>query len=108
LFRVFLEKVGYRVTTLNNPIAALELFKRNPNGFDLLFTDLNMPRVTGITLLQACREIKPNLPVIICTGYGEDLDGQGAAERYHAAYLHKPFDFYEVAKKIRAALDHRD
>ena len=107
LCNFYLKKFGYDVTMVNSSVEALDLFKQNPNQFDMLLTDLTMPKMTGVELLQACREIKPDLPVVICSGYRDDINEINASEKLDVLFLHKPFDLSAMAKSIRMALDQK-
>ncbi len=64
-----LEKAGYAVTTANDPCDALDLFKENFKKFDLVMTDLTMPGMNGDKLTSMILEIRPDIPVILCSGY---------------------------------------
>jgi len=71
LTRQMLEALGYHVTTRSSSIEALELFKAKPDSFDLVITDLTMPNMTGIGLATEMRKIRPDIKVVIATGYSE-------------------------------------
>jgi CheY-like chemotaxis protein len=62
-----LEPLGYEVTTKTDGVEALELFKAQPGRFDLVITDMTMPKVTGEDLAAALMEIRQDIPVILCT-----------------------------------------
>ena len=66
-----LQRLGYDVVSRTSPIEALELFKAKPDFFDLVITDKTMPGMTGDALAKELMNIRPNLPVIICTGYSQ-------------------------------------
>ncbi|MCP4275802.1 MAG: response regulator, partial [Gammaproteobacteria bacterium] len=84
-----LESNGYMVTVMNHSREALELFRVNPNEFVLLVTDQTMPEMTGIEMLTKMRELRPGLPVILNTGFSEDIDNDTAAAM-GIHYLDKP------------------
>jgi len=71
---VLLGRLGYHVQTANSPFEAIELFQEHPERFDLVITDLTMPEMNGIELSSRLREISPELPVILITGYGKDIE----------------------------------
>ncbi|MBI9077584.1 MAG: PAS domain S-box protein [Desulfatibacillum sp.] len=73
-----LERMGYRVTARTSSPEALELFKENPQSFDLIITDMTMPDMTGAQLTIEMRKIRSDIPVIICTGFSDFLDAQKA------------------------------
>ena len=69
-----LGRVGYQVKTITNPVEALELFKSNPDAFDLVITDMTMPKMTGIQLAEKLKRIRMGIPVVISTGYSPVAD----------------------------------
>jgi DNA-binding NtrC family response regulator len=70
-------------------------------------TDLTMPHVTGLDLLQTVQRCRPDLPVILCTGYDDQLTPEDARERGFSAMLHKPIPTQELARVVRQVLDSR-
>lgn len=64
-----LERVGHQVRGFNDPQAALEAFKQAPHGYDLVVSDVSMPGMNGFDLARAVLEIRPDLPVVITSGY---------------------------------------
>ncbi len=100
-----LEKSGYRVTTCQNGAAALELFKENPDAFDLVVTDMNMPNMTGDRLTRELIAIRPDIPVIICTGFSEKFTNAEAETIGVKALLMKPITVSEMTEKVRRVLD---
>ncbi len=102
-----LSRLGYKVTGITDPGQALELLRKDPAAFDLLITDQTMPRLTGSELARKLQTVRPNLPIILCTGYSDTrADGSegGSAIR---AVLMKPFSVREIAEAIRRVLDGR-
>jgi len=100
-----LEALGYSVTVMNDPACALEAFQDRPDDFDLLITDQTMPNLQGLELATACMEIRPNLPVILCTGYSESVSEEMAVEAGVRHFVLKPFVVPEIAKLIRETLE---
>ena len=96
---------GYAVTTRTSSIEALGLFKTQPERFDLIITDMNMPNMTGIELAREIIEIRPDIPVILCTGYSAKLDAEKARKMGIRALIMKPILQQELAKTIREVLD---
>lgn len=82
---------GYQVTVKTDSQEALNLFKQDPGKFALLVTDQTMPKLTGVALINQLRVIRPEFPVILCTGYSEDIDEE-SAEAMGIRYLGKPID----------------
>ena len=100
-----LKKLGYRVEILPQPVEALEIFKAQPDKFDLVISDMTMPNMTGDTLAMELMKIRPDLPVIICTGYSERMDDQRAQELGIKGLIMKPFTIRSLSKTVRNALD---
>ncbi len=100
-----LEHLGYKVTTCNNGMEALRLFNADPESFDLVITDMTMPQMTGDTLAREILSIRPDIPVILCTGYSKNFSPQDAAESGIMAYLNKPVTIAELARTVRKVLD---
>jgi len=98
-------KIGFTVHALNFPLQAAELFRQNPEKFDLLITDLIMPEMTGIELAEELHKTKSKLPVILMTGYGKDIDPGMLYNCYGISqFLKKPVKLTEVALAINALL----
>ncbi len=107
LARQILERLGYRVETLNDPRAAFELLRKNPDRFDLVITDLTMPHMTGDRLAAEIRSIRPEMPIILCTGYSEQMNKINTQPAGIGGYLEKPLDRVQLAETIRSVLDGR-
>jgi PAS domain S-box-containing protein len=99
-----LERLGYTVTARADSAEALALFERDPLGFDLLITDQTMPKLTGSQLAEAALKMRPGLPVILCTGFSEVVDGDKAALIGIREFIFKPFGMREISQAIRQAL----
>jgi DNA-binding NtrC family response regulator len=97
---------GYKVTALTSSVKALEVFRARPNHFGLVITDMIMPQMTGEILAKELIALRPDIPVILCTGYSECII-KNKAEEMGGAFLIKPFDLYEMGKAIRKVL-HKD
>ena len=100
-----LQHLGYTVVSRTSPIEALELFKAKTNHFDLVITDQTMPGMTGDVLARELMRIRPDLPVIICTGYSQTVDEKKAEQAGIKALVMKPILINELANAIRMALD---
>jgi CheY-like chemotaxis protein len=99
-----LQRLGYDVVSRTSPIEALELFKAKPGHFDLVVTDQTMPGLTGDALARELMNIRPGLPVIICTGYSQIIDAERAAQIGIKAFVMKPILIHELAAAVRKAL----
>ena len=100
-----LVRLGYQVTTRTSSIEALEVFIQDPERFDLVISDTTMPNLTGDNLAQKILSIRPDLPVVLCTGYSERMSRERAAEMGIAAFVLKPIVMSELATTVRQVLD---
>ena len=99
-----LHDLGYTVTVFTSSIEALETYKKNPGDFDLVITDMTMPEMTGTALVEKLLALRPDLPVILCTGYSETVDEEKAKSFGIREYIMKPIDTLPLAKAIRRSL----
>lgn len=100
-----LVELGYEVTTMNDSHAALALFTANPENFDLVVSDVTMPKMTGSMLVTEMQSIRPDLPVILCTGYNASLTAKSVDESTIFAILTKPVFRMKFCQTVRQALD---
>jgi PAS domain S-box-containing protein len=100
-----LETLGYSVTTRTSSIEALELFRVKHEAFDLVVTDMTMPNMTGDELAIELIKIRPNIPVILCTGYSKKISDEMVSEIGIKAFAYKPMVKAELAKTVRRVLD---
>ncbi len=100
-----LERLGYQVTSRTSSVEALEAFRAKPDEFDLVITDLTMPNMTGVELAPKLLEIKPDIPIIICTGFSEIVDEDKAKAVGIREYVMKPIAKDQIARTIRKVLD---
>jgi PAS domain S-box-containing protein len=99
-----LKLLGYRVQAATDPLDAIERFKAAPGDIDLVLTDMTMPRMNGLKMAACMRELRPDLPVIICTGFSDRIDERTARAAGIRALLLKPLMARDLAEAIRAAL----
>jgi PAS domain S-box-containing protein len=102
--RQLLERLGYSVATRTSSIEALELFKVNPDRFDLVITDIVMPNLAGDKLAKKIIHIRNDIPVVLCTGYSEKFTRQNASEMGIQTFLMKPLVMRDLANTVRQAL----
>jgi len=100
-----LERLGYTVTKETSSQRALDAFEQNPERFDLLMSDLSMPEMNGIKLAGRMKELKPELPVIICTGFTDRITDETIRKIGIDGYILKPFIKRELAQTMRRVLD---
>jgi len=101
---MMLKRIGYKVEIRTSSVEALELFQSKPDHFDLVITDMTMPQMSGDKLTEKIREIRHDIPVIICTGYSKLMDKE-KSQSMGVIFLFKPIGFSDIAKNIRKALD---
>ncbi len=100
-----LKGLGYQVEVRLDPVEALELFKANPDSFDLIITDMTMPQMTGVNLAEKLKTIKSDIPIIICTGHSAIIDEKKAKQLDIEGFVMKPVSKLKIAKVIRDILD---
>lgn len=100
-----LAPLGYTVVTHSDSVEALHEFRQDPQRYDLVITDMTMPRMTGRELAREIIGIRPGIPIIICTGFSEYIDAGKAKELGIRAFLMKPLARKDLAEAVRAALD---
>jgi CheY-like chemotaxis protein len=105
LGKQMLESLGYDVAVRTSSIEALELFKNKPDGCDLVITDLTMPQMTGDELAQKLMAIRPDIPVILCTGFSARMDEKKARAMGIREFVYKPLLRRDMAEIIRKVLD---
>jgi len=100
-----LEGMGYKVVTKTSSLEALDLFRENPDKFDLVITDLTMPFMSGDELAEELVRIRHDIPVILYTGYGDKISDGKIMKKCIQAYLKKPLLKSELAETIRRVLN---
>lgn len=100
-----LERLGYSVATKTDSLEALELYKKDPEQFDLVITDQTMPNMTGIEFAAQLLKMKPTLPIILCTGYSSKVDKIKAKQTGISDFASKPLKRRDLAILIRKVLD---
>ena len=105
IMKVVLERLGYNVTAMTSSLEAMELFKKDPHRFDLLLTDLIMPQMSGDKLISEVIKIRPDVPVIITSGFTDTIVNDNFNQISNKAFIPKPFQPKELAKTVRQVLD---
>jgi PAS domain S-box-containing protein len=100
-----LEILGYKVTARTSSIEALQAFRHKAYEFDLVITDMTMPNMTGKELARKMMSIRSDIPVILCTGFSEQIDEDRAKEMGISAFVMKPIIMHEIASTIRQVLE---
>ena len=100
-----LESLGYRVEGFTSSTEALQAFRDRPDAFDLIITDMTMPSITGDELAREILRLRPALPIVLCTGFSEMINGKKSKEVGIREFLMKPIIKADIAKVVRRVLD---
>jgi DNA-binding response OmpR family regulator/anti-sigma regulatory factor (Ser/Thr protein kinase) len=100
-----LSQLGYQTVSMTDSSKALEAFRIHPDAYDLVISDMTMPKLTGIQLAQKMRKIRPDIPIIICSGYSEQISIEKSKKYGIQAFIMKPVIMNDMAKTIRDVLD---
>lgn len=100
-----LERLGYRVTSMENSAEALQRFKSEPENFDLVLTDMTMPHLNGAELAQEMLGVRPGIPIIMCSGFSDIMSEEKARSIGIREYVMKPIVINTLAKTIRKVLE---
>jgi CheY-like chemotaxis protein len=100
-----LESLGYAITALTDSLEAWDLLCKKPNAFDLVITDMTMPKMTGVELAQRYFSIRPGALVILCTGFSELVTEEKAKSVGISEFIMKPVVKKDLAKAVRKVLD---
>jgi CheY-like chemotaxis protein len=92
---------GYQVDALTSSKAALDSFRANAYDYDMVITDQTMPEFTGFELARSMLRIRPDIPIILMTGYSEIITSDMAKQSGIQGYLTKPFDLFELIQTIQ-------
>ncbi len=103
--KTMLEPLGYTVTVRNNSLEAITTFLNQPEMFDLVITDQTMPGMTGFEMARRMLMIRPDLPIILCTGYSTLVSEEKARASGIRAFAMKPLAKRDIARLIRKVLD---
>ena len=107
LGKEMLEPLGYTVSVKTNGFDALETFHTQPDAFDLVITDMTMPGLTGSELARELMNIRPDIPVILCTGFSELINEKQAEEAGIRAFVMKPYVIADMTRIIRKVLEEK-
>lgn len=105
LYKKMLERMGYSVTVRTSSVEALEAFQAKPDKYDLIITDQTMPNLTGIEFAKKILAIRPDMPIILATGFSEQTTPERARQIGIRDFLMKPLVAQEIGKAMRRALD---
>ncbi len=82
------------------------MLEKEPNAYDLVITDMNMPDLNGKQLIEQMREIRPDIPIVVCTGFSDNILQEQRHSLQVEGFLMKPVLRNVMAKSIRSILDH--
>ena len=99
-----LERQGYEVEAYTSSVRALDAVRAEPERFDLVITDQTMPEMTGVTLATELRHLRPDLPIILCTGFSHVVNAESAAALGVDAFVMKPIVLHELLDTIQRVL----
>ena len=105
LYKQILENLGYKVTAKTDSLDTITEFKTNYDKYDLVITDQTMPNMTGAELAKEMLTIRPDIPIILCTGYSETISQEKAIEIGIKDMIFKPLTMTTIASSIRKFLD---
>jgi PAS domain S-box-containing protein len=105
MLQLILERLGYQVTIRTSSTDALEVFRFNPSTFDLLISDRGMPNMTGEQLARELISIRPEIPIIICSGFSDENDEKHARAIGVKGFLKKPVATGDLAEMVRKVMD---
>jgi CheY-like chemotaxis protein len=100
-----LSHLGHEVTTRTSSQEALEAFRNSPDKFDLVITDKTMPQMTGFDLARELKKIRSDIPIILCTGFGNTTDMDRAKAMGISGFVMKPIVMRDMAESIRKVLE---
>jgi len=100
-----LEKYGYTVTNIGDGRSAFEIFKRNPLDYDLVISDISMPKMSGDKLATQILAILPTMPILLASGYSENISEEFLMKTGVKGLLNKPVSEEQLLKMVRQALD---
>ena len=108
IVQLMLENLGYKVTGFTDGREALKVFSEKPSEFDLVITDYMMPHLTGVDIAQKMIGIRSDIPIILCTGYGDLISSEKAMATGFRERILKPFNYREFGELVRRVLDQKE
>jgi CheY-like chemotaxis protein len=100
-----LEALGYTVFSTSSSMQAIEMFNADPGRFDCVITDMTMPQIRGDEMAGRLLEVRPDLPIILCTGFSEKISEEQALKMGIRAFLLKPFSMQNLGLAVQKALE---
>ena len=103
-----LERLGYQIVSCSSSLESLEIFRATPDKFDLVITDMTMPNMSGDKLAGEMIKLRPEISILLCTGFSERIPKQTALANGIKGFLMKPIVKADLSKKIREILDEKE
>ena len=100
-----LSRLGYQVEGFQSPYDGVAAFEAQPDRFDLVVTDMTMPRMTGVGVCESIKAVRADIPVVLCSGHSDIVHPENATSMGFAAFLQKPVIMQDFAQTIRRVLD---
>lgn len=100
IVKQILERLNYKVDCYNDSVLAYDSYVENPEKYDLIMTDMTMPKMTGIDLIQRIRLVSKDIPIILCTGYAETLTNESIDKFQINDYMLKPISIQMISQKL--------
>ena len=102
-----LGRYGYRVSAFRNGADAFKAFRQDPDTYDLVITDMTMPHMDGAEMSTEILALRPDMPIILCTGHSETINREKALSLGICEYCEKPMPMSRLVRTIRSVLDQR-
>jgi PAS domain S-box-containing protein len=102
-----LKSLGYRVIGFTDSLQALKYITENADRVDIVITDMTMPHLTGVALARKMMETLPRLPIVLCSGFSDEISPEKALSMGISGYVAKPVLLTDLARKVREILDSR-
>lgn len=106
--KLMLENLGYKADARTDPMEALDLFREAPHKFDLVITDMTMPKMTGAELAKELMRIRSDIPIVLCTGFSQLINEEKVRAMGIREFVMKPIIMSEMARIIRRVLDENE
>jgi DNA-binding NtrC family response regulator len=107
LGKTMFERLGYKVTMFTNSLEVLTIFKKHLERFDVVITDQTMPGITGIDLAKRMLEIRPDIPIILCTGHSTLVNEKQAKAEGIAGFAMKPLSIKVISTLLKKVMNDR-
>ncbi len=103
-YQIALTNLGYKITLFNDPLVAIQAFQKTPSEFGLLFTDLSMPKMTGLELSREIKKIDPTLPIVIVSGNQTESQLQEASQLGVDHFILKPVNMLDLSQILHTSI----